>query len=204
MLARVKLVPARAYVCPLGKGLEQLLRDAPAVDPVRRARDREVRDASQVLDPGEERIKVMGFPPLGIQTLAPVLRQRGHRVRLRARPPGVGSEDEVRREQGAEVHRPDGRRVQGARQPSPAEDPEAEERRLEEEGEQALDGERGAVQVRVGHAIAPARVRGQLLDGLLLLALVEEDPAGFGDFHRALLLALGHHLLEQPQPFPGQ
>lgn len=32
--------------------------------------------------PGEERIKVMGFPPLGIQTLAPVLRQRGHRVRL--------------------------------------------------------------------------------------------------------------------------
>ncbi|OFW06709.1 MAG: hypothetical protein A3H96_20540 [Acidobacteria bacterium RIFCSPLOWO2_02_FULL_67_36] len=32
--------------------------------------------------PGEERIKVMGFPPLGIQTLEPVLRQKGHRVRL--------------------------------------------------------------------------------------------------------------------------
>ena len=28
------------------------------------------------------RIKVMAFPPLGIQTLAPVLRQRGHQVRL--------------------------------------------------------------------------------------------------------------------------
>ncbi len=30
----------------------------------------------------DERIKVMAFPPLGIQTLAPVLRQRGHRVRM--------------------------------------------------------------------------------------------------------------------------
>jgi anaerobic magnesium-protoporphyrin IX monomethyl ester cyclase len=28
------------------------------------------------------RIKVMGFPPLGIQTLAPVLRRQGHRVRM--------------------------------------------------------------------------------------------------------------------------
>ena len=28
------------------------------------------------------RIKVMAFPPLGIQTLAPVLRQRGHQVRM--------------------------------------------------------------------------------------------------------------------------
>jgi radical SAM superfamily enzyme YgiQ (UPF0313 family) len=28
------------------------------------------------------RVKVMGFPPLGIQTLAPVLRQHGHAVRL--------------------------------------------------------------------------------------------------------------------------
>lgn len=28
------------------------------------------------------RIKIMGFPPLGIQTLAPVLRQSGHRVRM--------------------------------------------------------------------------------------------------------------------------
>src|SRR4030042_916977 len=28
------------------------------------------------------RIKVMGLPPLGIQTLAPVLRRHGHRVRM--------------------------------------------------------------------------------------------------------------------------
>jgi len=31
---------------------------------------------------GNGRVKVMAFPPLGIQTLAPVLRQRGHRVRM--------------------------------------------------------------------------------------------------------------------------
>ncbi len=31
---------------------------------------------------GNGRIKVMAFPPLGIQTLAPVLRARGHRVRM--------------------------------------------------------------------------------------------------------------------------
>ena len=29
-----------------------------------------------------ERVKVMAFPPLGIQTLAPVLRKRGHVVRM--------------------------------------------------------------------------------------------------------------------------
>jgi len=32
--------------------------------------------------PNGGRVKVMAFPPLGIQTLAPVLRQHGHRVRL--------------------------------------------------------------------------------------------------------------------------
>ena len=32
--------------------------------------------------PGDQRIKVMGFPPLGIETLAPVLRQHGHQVRM--------------------------------------------------------------------------------------------------------------------------
>ena len=31
---------------------------------------------------GNGRVKVMAFPPLGIQTLAPVLRQRGHQVRM--------------------------------------------------------------------------------------------------------------------------
>ena len=32
--------------------------------------------------PGDARVKVMGFPPLGIETLAPVLRQHGHEVRM--------------------------------------------------------------------------------------------------------------------------
>jgi radical SAM superfamily enzyme YgiQ (UPF0313 family) len=32
--------------------------------------------------PGEERVKVMAFPPLGIEALAPVVRQHGHRVRM--------------------------------------------------------------------------------------------------------------------------
>src|SRR5437899_648468 len=32
--------------------------------------------------PGDARIKVMGFPPLGIETLAPVLRRHGHEVRM--------------------------------------------------------------------------------------------------------------------------
>jgi radical SAM superfamily enzyme YgiQ (UPF0313 family) len=32
--------------------------------------------------PGDARVKVMGFPPLGIETLAPVVRTHGHRVSL--------------------------------------------------------------------------------------------------------------------------
>ncbi len=32
--------------------------------------------------PGDRRVKVMGFPPLGIETLAPVLRTHGHQVRM--------------------------------------------------------------------------------------------------------------------------
>src|SRR6516225_8435165 len=32
--------------------------------------------------PGDARVKVMGFPPLGIETLAPVLRRHGHEVRM--------------------------------------------------------------------------------------------------------------------------
>jgi len=31
---------------------------------------------------GDDRVKVMAFPPLGIETLAPVVRQHGHRVRM--------------------------------------------------------------------------------------------------------------------------
>ena len=32
--------------------------------------------------PGDKRVKVMAFPPLGIETLAPVVRQHGHRVQM--------------------------------------------------------------------------------------------------------------------------
>ena len=32
--------------------------------------------------PGDKRVKVMAFPPFGIETLAPVVRQRGHDVRM--------------------------------------------------------------------------------------------------------------------------
>lgn len=32
--------------------------------------------------PGDERVKVIAFPPIGIETLAPVVRQYGHRVRM--------------------------------------------------------------------------------------------------------------------------
>ncbi len=31
---------------------------------------------------GEDRVKVMAFPPLGIETLAPIVRRHGHRVRM--------------------------------------------------------------------------------------------------------------------------
>jgi hypothetical protein len=32
--------------------------------------------------PGDKRVKVMAFPPLGIENLAPVVRQHGYRVRM--------------------------------------------------------------------------------------------------------------------------
>jgi hypothetical protein len=36
----------------------------------------------------DSRIKVLAFPPLGIQTLAPVLRRHGHQLRQAICPPG--------------------------------------------------------------------------------------------------------------------
>ncbi|MGY2875354.1 hypothetical protein ACVW00_002544 [Marmoricola sp. URHA0025 HA25] len=56
--------------------------------------------------------------------------------------PGVRGEDEVGGEQGADVHRPDRRRVDVPRQLPPPEDPQSQERRLEEEREQPLDRQR--------------------------------------------------------------
>ena len=55
---------------------------------------------------------------------------------------GVGGEDEVRRQQRADGGDPDGGQVELRGESIPAEDPQAEERRLEEEGEQAFDRER--------------------------------------------------------------
>ena len=56
--------------------------------------------------------------------------------------PRIRSQDEEGGEQGADRRGPDGREVHAFRQAVPAEDPQAEECRLEEEGEQALHGER--------------------------------------------------------------
>ena len=62
------------------------------------------------------------------------------------------------------------------------------------------------LQVRVGHALAPAHVRGQLLDGLLGLALVEQDPAELapplaeGRRHLQRRSELGEPLLLAPHP----
>src|SRR6476619_8382689 len=54
----------------------------------------------------------------------------------------VGGEDEVRREQRADVDQPHAGRVQPLRQPAPAEDPQPQEGGLEEEREQGLDRQR--------------------------------------------------------------
>ena len=58
--------------------------------------------------------------------------------------PGVGGEDEVRRQHRADAHQPDRGEVDAGRHPALAEDPDPEEGRLEEEGEQRLHGQRGA------------------------------------------------------------
>ena len=74
----------------------------------------------------------------------------GHRVVLesdRVLHEGVGGEDEVRRQQRAGGRDPDGGEVQLRGEAVPPEDPQAEERRLEEEGEQTFDRERRAEDV---------------------------------------------------------
>jgi hypothetical protein len=56
--------------------------------------------------------------------------------------PRVGNDDEEGREPAPEREQPDRRQVHALREPVPAEDPEAEERRLEHERGQPLDRER--------------------------------------------------------------
>nr|AAP55501.1 hypothetical protein [Leifsonia xyli subsp. xyli] len=60
---------------------------------------------------------------------------------------GVGRDDEIGGEDGAGGGHPDRGEVQTLRQFVPAEDPEADEGRFEEESEQTLQGERGAEDV---------------------------------------------------------
>jgi hypothetical protein len=61
--------------------------------------------------------------------------------------PRVRHDDEQRREPGPEREEPDRRKMDALREPVPAEDPESEERRLEEEGCESLDRERCAEDV---------------------------------------------------------
>ncbi len=56
----------------------------------------------------------------------------------------VGRDDEVRREDAADRDAPDRGEVEFLRELVPAEDPQSDERRLEEEREEPLEGERGA------------------------------------------------------------
>ena len=73
--------------------------------------------------------------------------------------------DEVGRQQGADVHQPDARGVQLAGELVPAEDPQPQEGRLEEEREQRLDRQRGAEDVAdEAGVVAPVHAELELLD----------------------------------------
>ena len=61
--------------------------------------------------------------------------------------PGVGGQDEHGGEGGPHGREVDRHQVQARRDPVPPEDPDPEERRLQEEGGEALDGQRGAEHV---------------------------------------------------------
>jgi hypothetical protein len=78
---------------------------------------------------------------------------------------GVGREDEVGRQHGADVDQPHAAHVELLGEPAPAEDPQAEEGRLQEEGEQGLEGQRRAEDVTDEAAVvAPVHPELELLD----------------------------------------
>ena len=87
------------------------------------------------------------------------------RVADRVLHPRVGRHDEGGREHRPRRHQPDAGQVRLLRQAVPPEDPDAEERRLQEEGDQALHGQRSAEDVaheaRVG---GPVHAELELLD----------------------------------------
>ena len=87
------------------------------------------------------------------------------RVPDRVLHPRVRREDEVGRQRGAERHQPRRREVELRRQPAPAEDPQPEEGRLQEEREQALHGERRPEDVAdVARVDRPVHAELELLD----------------------------------------
>jgi hypothetical protein len=78
--------------------------------------------------------------------------------------PGVRGQDEVGRQHRADRGEPDRGQVQPLGQPVPAEDPQADEGRLEEEGDQRLDGEGGAEDVAdEAGVVAPVHAELELL-----------------------------------------
>ena len=96
------------------------------------------------------------------------LRAPGHRVEAiadRVLHEGVGSQDEVGRQQGADRDQPHAGRVQLRRELVPSEDPQAEEGRLEEERQQRLDSQRCTEDVAdEARVVAPVHPELELLD----------------------------------------
>ena len=87
------------------------------------------------------------------------------RVADRVLHPGVGGQDEVGGQDRADRGDPDRGQVEALRQSIPAEDPEAEERRFEEEREEAFDRQRRAEDVADEPAVgAPVHAELELLD----------------------------------------
>ena len=97
-----------------------------------------------------------------------------HDVADRVLHPGIGGQDERRRQHRAERHRPDRQQVDPARQLVPAEQPQPQERRLQEERGQPLHRQRRAENV----ADQP-RVRAPVHPELELL----HDPGHHADRH---------------------
>ena len=78
---------------------------------------------------------------------------------------GVGCEDEVSRQQGADCDEPHAGRVKLGRQLVPPKDPQAQEGGLQEEREQGLDRQRCAEDVAdEGRVVAPVHPELELLD----------------------------------------
>ena len=79
--------------------------------------------------------------------------------------PRVGREDPGGREHRADGHAPDGRQVQALGEAAPAEDPQAQEGGLEEEGQEGLDSQGSAENVTdEAGVLGPVHAELELLD----------------------------------------